>query len=77
VCNAGKVGPCDTYRGFRDIGFGIILSLYAAIVIPLAMGWLTNDSYEGLLEQDDKLPAELYLCVRVRVLCVRVCGESI
>jgi hypothetical protein len=41
----GKVGPLDTYRGFRDIGFGVLLSLYAAIVIPLAMGWLTNDKY--------------------------------
>lgn len=41
----GKVGPLDTYRGFRDIGFGILLSLYAAIVIPLAMGWLTNDKW--------------------------------
>lgn len=51
----GKVGPLDTYRGFRDIGFGILLSLYAAIVIPLAMGWLTNDKYLTYLHLSQRL----------------------
>lgn len=61
---AGKVGPLDTYRGFRDIGFGVLLSLYAAIVIPLAMGWLTNDRLVSL--------RVCAACVHARVRVVRV-----
>jgi len=33
----------------REIGFGIILSLYAAFLIALAMGWATNERYQILV----------------------------
>jgi len=41
----GYIRPWDTYNGFREIGFGIILSLYAAFLIALAMGWATNERW--------------------------------
>ncbi|KAL0945609.1 hypothetical protein HGRIS_014764 [Hohenbuehelia grisea] len=37
----GIINPFDTFIGFRDIGFGAILSLIAVVVIHGAFSWVT------------------------------------
>nr|XP_043611165.1 probable peroxygenase 3 [Erigeron canadensis] len=43
--NDGIVYPWETYTGFRDIGFGILFSLLAGLVINLAFSYPTLPSY--------------------------------
>ncbi|TRM57393.1 Caleosin [Schizophyllum amplum] len=37
----GVIAPWDTYRGFRDIGFGLLLALNGAFLIHLTLSYLT------------------------------------
>ncbi|GAB4816840.1 hypothetical protein N2152v2_003886 [Parachlorella kessleri] len=39
------VWPSDTYRGFCRLGFSRLFSLYSALVIHLALSWLSLDGW--------------------------------
>ncbi|KAI4523128.1 Caleosin [Schizophyllum commune] len=41
----GVIAPWDTYRGFRDIGFGLLLALNGAFLIHLTLSWLTCGTF--------------------------------
>ncbi|PPR08045.1 hypothetical protein CVT24_010844 [Panaeolus cyanescens] len=43
--NDGIIWPMDTYRGLRDIKFGILLSLFSVMVIHFGFSWVTQDSW--------------------------------
>ncbi|KAH9944700.1 Caleosin related protein-domain-containing protein [Amylocystis lapponica] len=39
----GVIWPLDTFRGFRALGFNLLLSLFAAFIIHASFSWITND----------------------------------
>eukprot|EP00253_Pinus_taeda_P036055 PITA_36055 len=39
--NDGIIYPCDTYKGFRAIGFNVPISLFFAVVVNVAFGYYT------------------------------------
>ncbi|KXS11185.1 hypothetical protein M427DRAFT_102634, partial [Gonapodya prolifera JEL478] len=41
---SGVLWPWDTYRGFRALGFNVIVSSLAGLVIGF-LGWWTQDSW--------------------------------
>ncbi|KAF9042224.1 Caleosin [Panaeolus papilionaceus] len=41
----GIIWPSDTYRGFRDIKFGICLSMLSVLIIHFGFSWITQDSW--------------------------------
>ena len=38
----GEIWPCDTWRGFRDLGFNILFSALAVLCINLALSLPTR-----------------------------------
>ncbi|KAJ7779000.1 Caleosin [Mycena metata] len=43
--NDGLIYPLDTYNGFREIGFGMIISLLAMFFIHIAFSWFTFGTF--------------------------------
>ncbi|KAJ7041611.1 Caleosin [Mycena alexandri] len=43
--NDGLIYPLDTYNGFREIGFGRIISLLAMVFIHIAFSWFTSGTF--------------------------------
>lgn len=43
--HAGKIFPQDTYAGFRRMGFNILISMYAVVVIHGTLAYPTHSSW--------------------------------
>lgn len=42
--NDGVIWPSDTYRGFRDLGFNMIMSSLAMIIVHVSLSWFMFDT---------------------------------
>lgn len=70
--NDGQIYPWDTYRGFRDLGFNMLFSLLAVLVVNvsfsyptrLATSWIPDPLFRVYVGGIHKAKVGSVVCVR-------------